>query len=152
MFIPTDQSNKLIPQPLLQSPGLHLREEDIVGCDCANCQKSSENIRSCAEEQTSEHSYDRRHCDKKAEREILHNEVNVTKVGVELVPKIFTQEYKDNQNNICSDIMEGITKEPTCSQISSHKFSHKTKKKVTIDSVKYHYIYKNKNNRSERQN
>ena len=45
-------------------------------------------------------------------RQILHDELNMTKVCAKLVPKNLTQDQKDNGKNICYDIMERLTEEP----------------------------------------
>jgi len=49
---------------------------------------------------------------KETVRQILHDELNMTKVCAKLVPKNNNQNQKDNRKNICSDIMERLTEEP----------------------------------------
>jgi len=49
---------------------------------------------------------------KETVRQILHDELNMTKVCAKLVPKNLTQDQKDNRKNICSDTMERLTEEP----------------------------------------
>lgn len=39
-------------------------------------------------------------------RQILHDELNMTKICAKMVPKNLTQEQKDHRKNICSDIMD----------------------------------------------
>lgn len=45
-------------------------------------------------------------------RQILHDELNMTKVCAEIVPKNLTREQKDNRMNLCSDIMERLSGQP----------------------------------------
>jgi ABC-type xylose transport system substrate-binding protein len=50
--------------------------------------------------------------DKEMVRQILHDKLNMRKVCAKMVPKNLTQGQKDNRKNICSNIMERITKQP----------------------------------------
>jgi hypothetical protein len=52
-----------------------------------------------------------------------------------MVPKNLTQEHKDNQKNICSDIMERITEQPdvlenifTCDETWIFQYDPETKR------------------------
>jgi hypothetical protein len=47
--------------------------------------------------------------DKEMVRQILHDQLNMRKVCAKLVPKTLTHEQKDNQKDICPDIMKQIT-------------------------------------------
>ena len=49
---------------------------------------------------------------KETVRQILHDELNMSKVCAKLVPKNLSQEQKDNRKEICSDIMDRLTEEP----------------------------------------
>jgi hypothetical protein len=49
--------------------------------------------------------------DEEMVRQILHDRSNMRKVFSKMDPKNLTQELKDNQKNICSDIMKRITEQ-----------------------------------------
>lgn len=45
-------------------------------------------------------------------KQILHDELNMTKVCAEIVPKNLTREQKDNRMNVCSEIMKRLRGQP----------------------------------------
>jgi predicted DNA-binding protein YlxM (UPF0122 family) len=53
--------------------------------------------------------------DKKTVRQVLHEDLNMTKVCSKMVPRLLTPEQKENRNRICTDILEQI-------QADSHFF------------------------------
>jgi hypothetical protein len=73
--------------------------------------------------------------DKETVRQILHDQLNMRKVCAKLVLKGLTQGQKDNQENICSDIVERITEQPdvlenviTCDEMGIFQYDPQTKR------------------------
>jgi hypothetical protein len=72
---------------------------------------------------------------KETVRQILHDQLNIRKVCAKMVQKNLTQEHKDNQKNICSDIMERTTEQLdvlenviTCAETWIFQYGQKTKR------------------------
>ena len=51
--------------------------------------------------------------DKKTVRQILHNNFNMKKVCLKMVPRLLTLEQKEIRMNICADILQNIEKTQT---------------------------------------
>jgi histone-lysine N-methyltransferase SETMAR len=72
---------------------------------------------------------------KETVRQILHDNLNMTKVCAKLVPKNLFQEQKDNRKNICCDVMERLKAEPdllthviTCDETWIFQYNPETKR------------------------
>lgn len=70
-------------------------------------------------------------------KQTLHDELNMTKVCAEIVPKILTREQKDNRMNIYSEIMERLTGQPglltriiACDETWILQYDPKTKRQL----------------------
>lgn len=50
--------------------------------------------------------------DKETVRQILHNQLNMTKVCAKMVPKNLSQEQKDGRQQICTDVLKLMESEP----------------------------------------
>lgn len=68
-------------------------------------------------------------------RQILHDELNMTKICAKMVPKNLTQEQKDHRKNICSDIMDRLKEQPdlltnvvTCDETWIFQYDPETKR------------------------
>jgi hypothetical protein len=77
--------------------------------------------------------------DKEIVRQVLHDQSNMRKVYAKMVPKNLTQEQKDNQKNICSDIMERITEQLdvlenviTCDETWIFQYDLETKRQLML--------------------
>jgi histone-lysine N-methyltransferase SETMAR len=46
--------------------------------------------------------------DKETVRQVLHEDLNMTKVCAKMVPRLLTPEQKENRERICTDILEQI--------------------------------------------
>jgi hypothetical protein len=73
--------------------------------------------------------------DKETVRQILHNNLNMNKVCAKMVPKILSQDQKDNRKNICSDILQMINEQPnllenviTCDEPWIFQYDSETKR------------------------
>ncbi|PSN45251.1 hypothetical protein C0J52_06997 [Blattella germanica] len=83
---------------------------------------------------------------KETVRQNLHDELRMSKVCAQLVPKNFSQEQKDNRKEICSDIMDRLTEEPylLTKDITCDFFNFRIFKETMITSLRQNITFLNR--------